>query len=74
LEDGYLGMVPVLAEVGDRIFAFLGGQVLYTLRLDSSCPGHYLYIGKTYIHGLIDGEVMRRVEVEQARVEELVLV
>lgn len=74
LEDGYLGMVPVLAEVGDRIFAFLGGQVLYTLRPDSSRPGHYLYIGETYIHGLMDGEVMRRVEVGRARVEELVLV
>lgn len=74
LEDGYVGMVPELAEAEDCVFAFLGGQVLYTLRPWNSSSGHYRYIGETYIHGLMDGEVMRRVEVGTARVESLVLV
>jgi len=74
LEDGYLGMAPLLAEVGDLVFAFRGGQVLYTLRPKDSFAGQYSYIGETYIHGLMDGEVMRRLEGGEALVQNLVLV
>jgi hypothetical protein len=74
LDDGYLGMAPLLAEVGDLVFAFRGGQVLYTLRPEGSFVGRYSYIGETYVHGFMDGEVMRRLEVGEASVQDLVLV
>jgi hypothetical protein len=74
LDNGYLGMAPLLAEVGDLVFAFRGGQVLYTLRPEGSFVGRYSYIGETYVHGLMDGEVMRRLEVGEASVQDLVLV
>ncbi|PMD35869.1 hypothetical protein L207DRAFT_515620 [Hyaloscypha variabilis F] len=67
-------MAPLLAEVGDLVFAFRGGQVLYTLRPKDSFAGRYSYIRETYVHGLMDGEVMRRLEGGEALVQNLVLV
>jgi hypothetical protein len=60
-EKGYLGMVPETATVGDIVCVFLGGQVLYTLR-HSGTRDEFEYIGETYLHGLMDGEVMEWVE------------
>ena len=74
-EKGYLGMVPETAIVGDIICIFLGGQVLYTLRY-SGKRDEFEYIGETYLHGLMDGEVMEWVENPgiPTRVETFVLV
>jgi hypothetical protein len=42
--------------------AFLG-VVLYPLRSKGQSSGPCIYIGETYTHRLMDGEVMWRVEV-----------
>lgn len=74
LVDGCLGVFPKLAEVGDRGFAFLGAQVLYTLRPRGPSSGRHIYIGETYIHGVMDRGLMRSEKIGTARVENLVLV
>jgi hypothetical protein len=74
LVDRNLGVFPKLAEVGDRGFAFLGAQVLYTLRPRGPSSGRHIYIGETYIHGVMDRGLMRSEKIGTARVENLVLV
>jgi hypothetical protein len=54
-----IGLVPRLAQVDDEIFVLAGGQVLYILRPVGEC---FQYIGESYIHGLMDGEALRKLE------------
>lgn len=72
-QRGYIGLVPRPATVGDKVYVFLGGQVLYTLRPDRSDESRFTYIGECYVHGLMDGEVMTWVDQGPAMIEELVL-
>jgi hypothetical protein len=73
---GFLGMIPQGAVVGDRVFAFLGGSVLYTVRClgEGDGEGVFMYIGETYLHGWMDGEVMELVDRGEAKIEDVVLV
>jgi hypothetical protein len=71
--QGFMGMVPNRAQVGDIVFAILGGKVLYTLRLESELECEYTYIGETYIHGLMDGLMMECVN-DFAKVVDIVIV
>jgi hypothetical protein len=71
-EKGYIGVVPETAEVGDIVSVLLGGQVLYTLRYPGA-GDEYEYIGKAYIHDLMDGIVMKWVANRTAVVETFIL-
>lgn len=60
-EQGYMGLVPAAAKVGDTVSVFSGGSVCYTLRrvdnnTTTSNARLYQFIGESYIHGLMDGE------------------
>ena len=70
---GSVGLVPKSAVISDKVYMFLGGQVLYTLRPDRSDESRFTYIGECYLHGLMDGEVITWVNCGTARIEELVL-
>jgi hypothetical protein len=63
----YLLMVPITAVVGDSIWAIAGGQVLYILRPVSRETNQYRFIGECYAHGLMDGEILRRLQMEKQR-------
>jgi len=54
-ENGYFGIGPAAAQVGDKVCVFFGGQMLYILR--SKDDGSHEFIGEAYVHGLMDGEV-----------------
>ena len=54
---GRLGLVPYSSLAGDKIVALYGGQVLYVLRQKDTLEERYEYIGESYVHGLMDGEV-----------------
>jgi hypothetical protein len=53
--DGKLCLAPGDAEPGDLVTAFLGGSELYVLR--SAGDGKFIYVGTTYIHGCMEGEL-----------------
>ena len=55
---GYVGMAPEAAGAGDAIYAFVGGQVLYALRVEHKAGTRVEFLGEAYVHGLMDGEVM----------------
>jgi hypothetical protein len=55
-EYGLVGLVPENARAGDQIYLLLGGQVLYELR---PVGDHFRVIGECYIHGHMDGDILK---------------
>ncbi|MCJ1354146.1 MAG: hypothetical protein MMC33_004133 [Icmadophila ericetorum] len=70
---GYVGLVPDSAIVGDDIYMLLGGQVLYALRPTNTGGQEFTFIGESYIHGLMDGSIMKWVTDGKANVIDLVI-
>ena len=67
----YILIVPYTTEEGDLIWAFVGGRVLYVLRPIDRDTNHYTFIGECYVHGLMDGELDRRLDTGEAKVEQI---
>jgi hypothetical protein len=70
----YVLMIPDTAEVGDVIWALSGGQALYMLREATRESKQYTFIGECYVHGLMDGEILRMLRVGEAHMEDISLV
>ena len=68
--DGYMGLVPAAARVGDEICVFFGGQVLYVMRERNRCPGAWEFIGECYVDNMMDG---RAYEQYKGRVQEFII-
>ncbi|KAK0639450.1 Fructosamine kinase-domain-containing protein [Cercophora newfieldiana] len=62
LESGRLGLVPFVARPGDRCCVLPGVPVPMVLRDESSKKRTYRFIGESYVHGVMGGEVMALVE------------
>jgi hypothetical protein len=58
--DGRLGLAPPRAEAGDSICVFLGGDVPYILRDVNA--GIWEFIGECYLHEMMDGQALARVD------------
>jgi hypothetical protein len=50
------------AVMGDEIWALCGGQTLYVLRPMTRQSAEYMFIGECYVHGLMDGELVKAVQ------------
>ncbi|OCK79282.1 HET-domain-containing protein [Lepidopterella palustris CBS 459.81] len=62
---GYCGLALRSTLPGDLVCVFLGGRVPFILRpigLD-----HYKFIGEAYVHGIVQGEAVRRAQPGDAR-------
>jgi Heterokaryon incompatibility protein (HET) len=57
-EGRYLGWLPRGAEKGDVVCILEGGEVPLVMRLAND--GRYQVLGDCYIHGIMDGEAMKR--------------
>lgn len=73
-EKLYLLMIPNTALVGDVIWTLAGGQALYVLRPMNREIKQYRFIGECYANGLIDGEILRRLYLGEARMEDISLI
>lgn len=73
-EKRFLLMIPNNAVVGDVIWALAGGQVLYILRSTEQENGQYRYIGECYAHGLMDGDILRRIHLGEAQLSDITLI
>ena len=67
-------MVPRTAREEDEVWALCGGKVLYILRAVDRGLKQYLLIGECYAHGLMDGEVVRRLHSGKLKLEDIALV
>ena len=54
-KKGYMGVAPLMAEVGDMICILYGAQVPFLLRPRDD---HYLLVGDCYVHGIMEGQAM----------------
>lgn len=59
---GHLGRVPRGSLIGDKICLLFGAVVPFVLR--ESSDGYFKLIGECYIHGIMDGEVMKKPDME----------
>lgn len=73
-QKSFLLMVPTTAVVGDLIWALAGGQVLYILRPMNTEMKQYRFIGECYAHGLMDGDILRRLHLGEVRMEDISLI
>ncbi len=63
---GYMGIGPSSMDLGDEIYGFLGGQMLYVVqRLNEAMQQNpdkevlgRTFVGECYIHGLMDGQAL----------------
>ena len=75
---GYIGVAPALAAPGDRVAVLFGGKVPYILRQnninESECREMtWTFIGDSYVHGIMHGEVLAKLSQEGLEVEDLAL-
>jgi hypothetical protein len=55
-EKGYLGLGPGYMELGDQVTILFGGETPFILR---KFEDHFKLIGESYIHGIMEGEVIQ---------------
>ncbi|KAH8755177.1 hypothetical protein BGZ57DRAFT_933466 [Hyaloscypha finlandica] len=56
-EKGYMGIGPTGCANGDIVCVLLGGELPYVLRPVGN--ERYKMVGQCYMHGIMDGEVIR---------------
>ena len=56
----YLGWALGDAAPGDIICILLGAETPYILRPNENDSKYYKLVGETYIHGIIQGEALKR--------------
>ncbi|KAI9683490.1 MAG: hypothetical protein M1822_006030 [Bathelium mastoideum] len=73
-ESGRVGLVDGSSQVGDQIYVFSGGQVLFCIRSDAALGRQrHKLVGECYIHGLMDGEAVNGI-VDEESLERVILV
>ncbi|KAH8590712.1 heterokaryon incompatibility protein-domain-containing protein [Bisporella sp. PMI_857] len=59
IENKYFGLAPTTAKEGDLICILFGCSVPVVLReIGNGTNHHYEFIGESYVHGVMDGEVV----------------
>jgi hypothetical protein len=69
---GHIGMGPYRVRKGDRIYVLLGCSVPLILRPRQGQPS-YQVVGECYLHGFMDGEVLKELESGKFKIEEFQL-
>ncbi|KAE9362593.1 HET-domain-containing protein [Stipitochalara longipes BDJ] len=73
-EKGYMGLAPAMAEPGDRIAVLFGGKVPYILRQNKTGNSTtWTFIGDSYVHGIMDGEVIKKLDAGEVVSEVIIL-
>ncbi|KAL8908306.1 MAG: hypothetical protein Q9171_005514 [Xanthocarpia ochracea] len=70
-KEGRVGLVPPTARVGDLLYILTGGQMIYMLR--GKDTGTFRFVGEAYIHGIMDGEIFEKADVQLPQLEKVVL-
>lgn len=78
-ELGRMGLVPESTEAGDRMVVLFGMQTPAVLRPLAPVsveggPACYQLLGESFVHGLMDGEAIRAMEMGDLHADEIVIV
>jgi len=57
-KQGYIGLAPWNANIGDVVAVLYGGETPFLLRPRRSEPGVYRFVGECFVQGLMGGEAM----------------
>lgn len=64
-KDGYIGLAPAEARIGDTVCVFFGGNVPYVIRelevSDKSSSPAFELVGPSYLHGANKAEAVRHI-------------
>ncbi|CAN9214695.1 unnamed protein product [Alternaria alternata] len=71
-ETGYLGMGPIVVEVGDEMWIFPGADIPLILRPSASSGEEFRLVGEAYVHGIMQGEAVA--DVQEQDLKKVVLV
>lgn len=79
-KTGYIGVGPSRMEEGDQICVLFGGKTPFILRrenpeakVQAKSAEKWIFVGDAYVHGIMDGEAMKRMESEQLKPETFIL-
>jgi hypothetical protein len=61
-ENGYIGIANPQAEKGDKLCILLGSTFPVILR---ECEDGYIVVGEAYVHGIMNGELMKTLDLEK---------
>ena len=61
---GFLGLTSPGTEEGDIVVIFSGGITPFIVRESKSAAGEFTLLGEAYVHGIMYGEAMGRVDLE----------
>ena len=70
-KDGYFGLAPPDAQEGDRIAVLFGVNVPFILR---KIGLNYQIVGESYVHGLMNGEIVEMWRLGIKKCQDLVLI
>ena len=57
-QEGYIGLAPKGAKVGDEIYLLFGAEVPYVLRRKGDDLQTFEVVGECYCHGIMEGEML----------------
>ena len=60
MQGGYMGLGPNTLEENDLVVLLYGGDIPYILRPREE--GGYVLVGEAYVHGVMLGEIMPKVD------------
>jgi hypothetical protein len=66
-KDGHIGLGPDCLREGDAVCVLFGGMVPFVLRPEGP---HYLLVGECYCYGMMNGEVIEKLETREHGVKE----
>lgn len=66
-DSGHFGLASERSEVGDIVCILLGCSVAAVLR---QVGEHYMFIGESYVHGIMQGEIVAAFEKEEVQLQE----
>lgn len=64
-ENGYLGLIPLDAKVGDIVVILVDCSAPIVLRRHENEDAGYEFIGVCYMHGIMHGEAIEHIHVEE---------
>ncbi|CZR65765.1 uncharacterized protein PAC_15665 [Phialocephala subalpina] len=69
-----MGLGPEATKEGGIVCTLLGCSIPVILRLSKTSPGEYHLAGEAYVHGLMDGEVMEKLDAGHCELQELAII
>ncbi|KAK5689982.1 hypothetical protein LTR97_012465 [Elasticomyces elasticus] len=70
---GFFGLGPTFMRPGDCVAVLFGGQTPFVLRPIGK-PGEYTFVGQCYVHGIMDGELIKLLDQDLLETSWFVLV